>query len=83
MNWDRATRANRELGFYAASCCDYAILVGKKQAPPLREGLLAAGFQPERLIVSATLEDALKAVNDLPNEGKRIVLLENDLPDNF
>ena len=49
----------------------------------MREGLLAAGFQPERLIVSTTLEDALKAVNDLPNEGKRIVLLENDLPDNF
>lgn len=79
----RQHELNRELGFYAASCCDYAILVGKKQAPPLREGLLAAGFQPERLIVSATLEDALKAVNDLPNEGKRIVLLENDLPDNF
>lgn len=79
----RQHELNRELGFYAASCCDYAVLVGKKQAPPLREGLLAAGFSPDRLIVEDTLADALKAVNSLPEQGKRIVLLENDLPDNY
>ena len=74
---------NRELGAYAATRCDYAVLVGLKQAPPLREGLLEAGFPEERLYVAATLQEGLRWVNALPAEGQRIVLLENDLPDNF
>ena len=74
---------NRELGVYAATRCDYAVLVGLKQAPPLREGLLEAGFPEERLYVAATLQEGLRWVNALPVEGQRIVLLENDLPDNF
>ena len=74
---------NRQLGEYAATRCDYAVLVGLKQAPPLREGLLAGGFPEERLYVAATLQEGLAYVNNLPTEGQRIVLLENDLPDNF
>lgn len=80
---DRQDALNRELGAYAASCCDYAVLVGEKQAPPLREGLVQEGFSEERLYVAKTLQDALAFVQSLPREGKRTVLLENDLPDNF
>ncbi len=80
---DRQDALNRELGEYAATRCDYAVLVGLKQAPPLKEGLLAGGFQEERLYVAATLQEGLSWVNRLPTEGQRIVLLENDLPDNF
>ncbi len=80
---ERQDALNRELGEYAATRCDYAVLVGVKQAPPLREGLLAGGFAAERLYVAETLQDGLAWVNCLPNEGQRIVLLENDLPDNF
>ena len=32
---------------------------------------------------AATLKEGLNFVNNLPREGERIVLLENDLPDNF
>jgi UDP-N-acetylmuramoyl-tripeptide--D-alanyl-D-alanine ligase len=74
---------NRELGFYAASRCDYVILVGENQAPPLQEGLLEAGFPQERLFVAHDLTNAIEIVNSLPDEGQRTVLLENDLPDNF
>jgi UDP-N-acetylmuramoyl-tripeptide--D-alanyl-D-alanine ligase len=80
---DRMESLNRELGEYAATRCDYAVLVGLRQAPPLREGLLAGGFPEERLYVAATLQEGLAWVNALPAEGQRIVLLENDLPDNF
>lgn len=80
---ERQDALNRELGFYAAACCDYAVLVGEKQAPPLREGLIEAGFAEERLYVAKNLQDALKYVRSLPQDGKRTVLLENDLPDNF
>ena len=80
---ERQDALNRELGEYAATKCDYAVLVGLKQAPPLKEGLLAGGFPEERIFVAATLQEGLAFVNNLPREGERIVLLENDLPDNF
>ncbi len=80
---ERQDALNRELGDYAASRCDYAVLVGVKQAPPLKEGLLAGGFDEDRLYVAESLQDGLAWVNNLPQEGQRIVLLENDLPDNF
>ena len=80
---ERQDALNRELGEYAATCCDWAVLVGEKQAPPLKEGLLAGGFPEERIFVAATLKEGLNFVNNLPREGERIVLLENDLPDNF
>ncbi|MCI8554805.1 MAG: UDP-N-acetylmuramoyl-tripeptide--D-alanyl-D-alanine ligase [Clostridiales bacterium] len=80
---ERQEALNRELGGYAASRCDIAVLVGEKQAPPLKEGLLAAGFDEERLYVAPHLQDALNYINALPAEGPRTVLLENDLPDNF
>lgn len=80
---DRQDALNRELGEYAASRCDWAVLVGEKQAPPLREGLLAGGFSEDRLYVASTLQDGLRFVGGLPATERQIVLLENDLPDNF
>jgi UDP-N-acetylmuramoyl-tripeptide--D-alanyl-D-alanine ligase len=80
---ERQDALNRELGSYAATRCDYAVLVGEKQAPPLKDGLIKAGFPKEKLFVSVSLEKALEIVKSLPDEGKRTVLLENDLPDNF
>lgn len=80
---ERQDALNRELGQYAADRCDWAVLVGAKQAPPLQQGLLDGGFPEERIYVAATLQDGLRFLQTLPVEGKRIVLLENDLPDNF
>lgn len=80
---DRQAVLNRDLGEYAATRCDWAVLVGLKQAPPLKEGLLAGGFPEDRIFVAETLTEGLNFVNGLPREGERIVLLENDLPDNF
>ncbi len=80
---DRQNALNKELGSYAASRCDYAVLVGEKQAPPLLDGLLSAGFKREDIYIAKTLTDGLNILKELPREGKRTVLLENDLPDNF
>ena len=80
---ERQAALNRELGEYAANRCDYAILVGEKQAPPLKEGLLNGGFDENRLFVAATLNEALAILAALPPAAQRTVLLENDLPDNF
>lgn len=80
---ERQETLNRELGTFAADCCDEAVLVGERQAPPLREGLLSAGFSEAHIHVVPTLADGLSLLTALPDTGGRTVLLENDLPDNF
>ncbi|MDR2686163.1 MAG: UDP-N-acetylmuramoyl-tripeptide--D-alanyl-D-alanine ligase [Oscillospiraceae bacterium] len=74
---------NRKFGEQAAAVCDYIALVGAAQTKPIREGILAAGFAPERLIVEDTLQAAMEKVTALPFDGRKIILLENDLPDNY
>ena len=80
---ERQDILNRELGAYAADCCDLAVLVGLKQAPPLKEGLLSAGFSEDNILVVSSLTEGLNRLAQIPVKGSRIVLLENDLPDNF
>ena len=75
-------RLNTEFGREAAGKADYIVLVGEKQAPPIKKGVLEAGFPEDRLYVAADISDALAFVykiTDVPS----VVLLENDLPDNF
>lgn len=73
---------NKKFGAQAASTADYIVLVGEKQAVPIKEGVLEAGFDKERLYVASDINEALAYVykiTDVPS----VVLLENDLPDNF
>lgn len=75
-------RLNAEFGREAAKAADYIILVGEKQAPPIKKGVLEGGFDEDRLYVAKDISDALAFVykiTDVPS----VVLLENDLPDNF
>jgi len=41
---EKADEYNKELGKYAADKCDIVILVGEKQAEPIKAGLLEAGM---------------------------------------
>ena len=74
---------NKEVGVYAADKCDYAVLVGKEQTRPIRDGLTEAGFAAGRMIVVDTLQEAFQMVNAIPDERPKVVLIENDLPDNY
>ncbi len=74
---------NKEAGAYAADKCDYAVLVGKEQTRPIQDGLLEAGFSKNRMIVVDTLQEAFQMVNAIPGERQKVVLIENDLPDNY
>lgn len=74
---------NKEVGMYAADKCDYAVLVGREQTKPIQDGLLEAGFAKNRMIVVDTLQEAFQMVNAIPNEKQKVVLIENDLPDNY
>ncbi len=74
--------ANFALGVEAAKCCDRIILVGLNRSKPIRDGVESQGFDCENLHIAASFADAMKIY--LPTVDKdSIVLLENDLPDNY
>lgn len=74
---------NKEVGVYAADKCDYAILVGKEQTKPIQDGLLETGFPENRMILVDDLQEAFRMVNAIPGERQKVILIENDLPDNY
>lgn len=80
---ERQYDENKEIGIYAHDKCDYAILVGKEQTKPIQDGLLEAGFSQSRMIIVDTLQEGFQMVNAIPDEKHKVVLIENDLPDNY
>ncbi len=74
---------NFEFGQEAAKACDYIVLVGKAQTQPIYDGIKDAGFDMEKVYVADGLNDALTKANSYPTDKKKVVLLENDLPDNY
>ena len=74
---------NYKFGTYAADCCDYILLVGKKHTEPIREGVLSKGFPKEKCLVYDRLEDAVSYAYAIKGQGHKYILLENDLPDNY
>lgn len=73
---------NRRLGETAAECADYIILVGLKRSEPIKEGVLSAGFDEQKLFVEASFMDAYNRFLELA-DSNTAVLIENDLPDNY
>ncbi len=76
-------RLNGELGEDAAKVCDYIYLVGEKQTRPIKLGAIAVGFPEERIVVFERVEDAITKAKSLGTDKRSVVLIENDLPDNF
>jgi UDP-N-acetylmuramoyl-tripeptide--D-alanyl-D-alanine ligase len=74
--------AHRDFGRQAAAVCDAVILIGPRQTGAIAEGLAAAGFAPDRLIVTRSLDEATERLRGLLQRGDA-VLFENDLPDNY
>jgi UDP-N-acetylmuramoylalanine-D-glutamate ligase len=81
---DRQAELNQAFGAHAASVCDYVVLVGKANSQSIREGLLSQGYPAEKIFMAERLQDGLNQAYALDPHGKeKIILLENDLPDNF
>lgn len=75
---------NREFGIHAARVCDMVVLVGERRTRSIREGLESAGMAEEKIHVVAGIDEAFGKVGAANAGGRRkIVLLENDLPDNY
>lgn len=76
-------RYNYEFGTYAAACCDYIALVGKKHTEPIRKGISDSGFSMDRCQTVEKLEEAIAWAKGIKEQGHKYILLENDLPDNY
>jgi UDP-N-acetylmuramoyl-tripeptide--D-alanyl-D-alanine ligase len=74
---------NYEFGQEASKACDYIVLVGKAQTVPIYNGIKDSGYDMDRVFVADSLNEALTKVQSYQTDKKKIVLLENDLPDNY
>ncbi|MDR1620941.1 MAG: UDP-N-acetylmuramoyl-tripeptide--D-alanyl-D-alanine ligase [Synergistaceae bacterium] len=75
---------NEKFGTQAGEICDFVVLVGKRQTESIRKGLTNAGYSREKIFVADDLFQGLAKVAELDARGKqKVVLLENDLPDNY
>lgn len=74
---------NAQFGRQAAAVCDYVVLVGEGQTAAIRQGLDDAGYPQEKIYTAASLRAALDYVYSIKTQQRKIVLLENDLPDNY
>ena len=80
----KSDELNAALGKNAASVCDWIVAVGERQAKPIVKGAKDAGFDKDHIHVAKTFTEAMDFVRAIDPQGKKkVVLLENDLPDNF
>lgn len=78
----REVELNTEFGRQAAEVCDYIFLVGIGRTKPIYNGIMEKGFDKNKVMAYDTLVEALDKMYSL-SEADKIVLLENDLPDNY
>ncbi|MCR5092817.1 MAG: UDP-N-acetylmuramoyl-tripeptide--D-alanyl-D-alanine ligase [Lachnospiraceae bacterium] len=74
---------NAAFGTQAAAVCDLILTVGKTNAAAIARGAKEAGFPEEKLHACATLAEAMNRMTAYLPGRPRVVLLENDLPDDY
>ena len=79
---DMEEEENEKFGQEIAEVVDYCILVGEKQTQAIQKGLKKALFPKENLFVASSLDEATQISAHLTGPGD-VVLIENDLPDNY
>ncbi len=74
---------NKKFGANAAAVCDKVFLVGESVTASIAEGLYEAGYAGENVIKCATFTEAFALARKLYAGEKKVILIENDLPDNY
>lgn len=73
---------NYKLGLAAAQISDIIILVGKKRAIPMNDAINTTAFNTDNLYIVESFSEAMQIYSRVADENT-VVLLENDLPDNY
>ena len=79
---EKEYEANYALGVEAAKYCDIIILVGINRSKPLLDGVKSQNFDKEKTFVASSFKEAMAIYSRFADENT-VVLLENDLPDNY
>ncbi len=74
---------NKKFGEQIAKVADYAVLIGEKRTRPIKEGLIDAGFDKDKIIVFNDVREAYPFVGSLTGKEEVYALFENDLPDTY
>lgn len=80
---EKQEELNREFGRHAAKVCDYVVLVGKKQTAPILAGLKDENYPDEKIFVADTFNEGINNAYAVSADRRKVILLENDLPDNY
>ena len=79
---DKEYECNKALGKAAALVCDKIIFVGKKRSEPLADGVRETEFDTENMYIASSFMEAMEIYSSFA-DSNTVVLLENDLPDNY
>ena len=79
---EKSEEINKNLGKKAAESADYIILVGAKQTIRIYEGIKEKKYPEGKVFIAKDLNEALVKMKEEMTE-KSVILLENDLPDNY
>jgi UDP-N-acetylmuramoyl-tripeptide--D-alanyl-D-alanine ligase len=75
---------NRRFGLQASAACDYVALVGERGTKSILAGLKDGAFPDEKIFLARDIGQAFEKISLLRTGGEqKVVLLENDLPDNY
>ena len=80
---EKEAEYNEEFGRQAAAVCDYIILIGQKNSEAIKKGAISAGFSEDKLFVKQTFTEGSQLMYQLDAGKEKVILLENDLPDNY
>lgn len=80
---EKQSELNYEFGVNCTKVCDYILLVGDRIANDVYNGVLSTDFDKEKLFRFDKVEKAVEYARMIKTDGKKFVLLENDLPDNY
>ncbi len=79
---DKEYECNYNLGLEAAKYCDIMIFVGQNRSKPMVAAAKDAGFNEECIFVANSFMEAMSIYTKYADSNS-VVLLENDLPDNY
>lgn len=79
---DKMYEYNKRFGKQAAPNCDYVILVGENQAKPIYDGLIEENFNKDNIFIVNNFNEAKERMYNIM-DSNTVILLENDLTDNY
>ena len=80
---DMEKEYNKQFGEQIATVADYVILIGEKRTKPIKNGLIAKGFDEENIVVFNDVREAYPFIQNLAITDEVYALFENDLPDTY